>query len=901
MHLERRTAVVQFELFSGATEGSLPLACERDFGVILTIDGTTCPAQNFRSPINDEQWRDFIRKLRDCNVNHDPSGYRGAASIRSLGQQLYQGLVGLSPALREFLGRDGVARRLVIQTTRPELHLLPWGALIDDTGHFLAAGNLSVVQSWSEFSTMPTMTEDMLQLMTVLGIDTNLMTAGSLQGLPPEIRVSDASSAFNAGTAVNGAGILHLEEHGNAALSEVGGVFSQSLANSFSSAKLALLWSCYSGAINSWGESPALCLHRNGAGIVLSFLAELHNLDAKSIAEEFYRDVFGPAASRDPESALVRIRCAKFANEFANANWASMTIYMRSPLDLGALPLNGPRVPKSGWKMDLSADAPAAQVTHVPVFSYTHPPAVAGAPDSGTGDDATDLPGFGEELAESPPPPVAPQPIGTAPPTEAELWSMLATAVTELQPGTVNEFHGFDTASSPTIVTLPASVFRPWRGNVIRIDGGNDPLRADTLDELNLPPEGCPNIDGAERLIWFFDQIQHYGSPLIVWTNAAPRHQNFLKTIEPSTSLTFLLIYGQQTEPTLMELVDFGDLDKARVAADALPQVCSDEELSAAYYAFSRLEDPERAVTFLKRISSPAEMMLLIGNFINRRGSIPNPRPDWLLNHPDGKLTNLQQQHCQEDCFRKVMTNPGSEAPQREAGRARHELGYLLKNAGKIGVAERLYAQALDSLEACPKEQHDSRWHGALGRLLRDWADLLATSPARLEKASDLLRRAMAIHAFRGRRLQIAYSFDTAARIALTGRRFNEAIEHAIESANLFEDLQNWRGWGEAIKLLFDCFAETRDSTNMLSLAELAIDKLHASNLPDDQRELLRMAFVYEKANAYWIAGKFADARSELEKLGQGTTPESACVNLDPDFEYQVKRMWKFLALYPAK
>jgi len=67
----------------------------------------------------------------------------------------------------------------------------------------------------------------------------------------------------------------------------VGGVFSQSLANSFSSAKLALLWSCYSGAINSWGESPALCLHRNGAGIVLSFLAELHNLDAKSIAEEF--------------------------------------------------------------------------------------------------------------------------------------------------------------------------------------------------------------------------------------------------------------------------------------------------------------------------------------------------------------------------------------------------------------------------------------------------------------------------------------------------------------------------------------------------------------------------------------------------------------------------------------
>jgi len=900
MHLERRTAVVQFELFSGATEGSLPLATERDFGVILTVEGATYPAQNFRSPINDEQWREFIRKLRDCNVNHDASGYRGAASIRSLGQQLYQGLVGLNPALREFLGSDGVARRLVIQTTRPELHLLPWGALIDDSGHFLAAGDLSVVQAWSGFTAMPAMTDDVLELMTVLGLDTNQMTAGSLQGLPPEIRVSDASSEFNAGIPVKGAGILHLEEHGNAVLSEVGGVFSQSLAHSFGDVKLALLWSCYSGAINSWGESPALSLHRSGAEIVLSFLAELHNLDAKSISEEFYRDVFGPAASRDPESALVRIRCAKFANEFANANWASMTIYMRSPLDLSALPLNGPRVPKAGWKMDIPADAPPAPappVTHTPTFSYASPSTAPSA--IGTGDD-TGAPSFDEVLDESPPP-VTPQTPGSSAPTVADLWNQLGIAVTELQQGTVNEFHGFDTPSAPVIATLPASVFKPWRGNVIRIDGGDDPLGADTLDELNLPYDGCPNGDEAERLAWFFDRIQHYGSPLIVWTNAAPRHLAFLKTIQPSTSLTFLLVYGPQSQPTLMELVDSGDLDQARVAAEALPQTCTDEELSAAYYAFSRLEDPDRAVAFLKRISSQAESMLLIGNFISRRGSIPNPRPDWLLNHPDGKLTSLQQQHCQEDCFRKVMTNPGTEAPAREAGRARLELAYMLKSAGKTGVAERLYAQALENLEACPKEQHDSRWHGALGRLLRDWADLLATSPYRLYKASELLKRAMAIHSFRGRRLQIAYSLDSAARIALSGRRFNEAIDRAVESANLFEEQHIWRGWGEAIKLLFDCLAETSNATSMLSLAELAIDKLQASNLPDDQRERLRMAFTYEKAHAHWIAGKLADARSELEKLGQGGTSDTARMNLDPEFANEVKRMGQFLSLYPAK
>src|SRR5271165_3635829 len=127
MRCDRKTAIVQFELFSGATEGSLPLATERDFGVMLTIEGASYPAQNFRSPINDEQWRDFIRRLRECNVNHDSTGYRGAAAIRTLAHQLYQSLVGLNPVLREFLGRTGVPRRLVIQTTRPELHLLPWG------------------------------------------------------------------------------------------------------------------------------------------------------------------------------------------------------------------------------------------------------------------------------------------------------------------------------------------------------------------------------------------------------------------------------------------------------------------------------------------------------------------------------------------------------------------------------------------------------------------------------------------------------------------------------------------------------------------------------------------------------------------------------------------------------
>jgi RNA polymerase sigma factor (sigma-70 family) len=69
-------------------------------------------------------------------------------------------------------------------------------------------------------------------------------------------------------------------------------------------------------------------------------------------------------------------------------------------------------------------------------------------------------------------------------------------------------------------------------------------------------------------------------------------------------------------------------------------------------------------------------------------------------------------------------------------------------------------------------------------------------------------------------------------------------------------------------------------------------------HLPQPQRERLRRAFTYEKANANWIAGKLAEARSELEKLGLGQGDGSKA-ELDPEFETEVKRLWRFLALAP--
>ena len=652
--------VVELVLPSSATAESLPLTTERQFGVYLRAsDGSgtqSFAANSFSSPINDEQWRAFVTQLRDCNVKHDDSGYRGATAIRSLGRNLYQGLCGLSTKLQEFLDATGTPRRLVIQTARPELHVLPWGALYDLEGQLLAAGDLSIVQAWEEFSDAPLPTQGTLNLVRVLGADTNKSTASSLAMLPPEI-TTDAGGSPD---------ILHMEEHGDAARNEIGGQSSPAMSAKFKTARLALLWSCYSSASNSWGESPALMLHKDGAGLVLSFQAELHNSDAKSISAAFYADVFGPAASRDPESALVRIRVDKFTREFPCANWASMTVYLRGPLDLSALPLNGPRVPAVGWTDEVPAVAGDAAVV-----------AMVAAVAAELGDEVGD----GEEV-------VPAVPAGAIDP-----WVGLAAAVGRLQPRTLVGVEGPKWGAGGWSAKLPLCAAEAWRGNVIRLEGAVDPLVDAVLAELNLDARAAPKTDAADRLAWCFDQIQHYGSPLIVWTNALPRHYEFVKATGASARLTFLLLYGLEEEPSLAQLVDLGRLDEALAAADALPADCADDEaLAAAYFAFARRMQEEKAKGVLARIANAGERLLLTGNFVSRFGVVPAMAPDG----QDREVKYLERKHAEEDFYRQAMNLPAVPTNLSVTGRARHELGYLMCGQGRMGTAEIFYRAALD-------------------------------------------------------------------------------------------------------------------------------------------------------------------------------------------------------------
>jgi hypothetical protein len=881
----RKTAIVRLVLPSGDSGQSLPLTTDRAYGVFVTIEGKDLPAGYFRSPINDDQWRDFRNKLSSCNTVrpsvNDPAAddlaFRNAMFIQDLGSALFTALSGLNKEMAAFLAAGsedgGLARRLVIQTQRTELHLLPWGAMCDGDGKLLAARDLSIVQSWDDFSDSQTMTKSRLTLTRVQGPGTSNATANALTQLLEQSGVIDLVN----GQAETGPDILHVEAHGNDTTHQVGGVSSTRFAQQYGQPRMAMLWSCFSGAANSWGDSPALWLHRDGAAMVLSFQAELHVLDAASLTQSFYSEVFGPAASRDPETALVHARCAKFEEGFQNACWASMTVYLRSPLDLSALPLNGPRVPQSQWDFaPLASPPPAPPVTSTPEtplpppsFSYSTPLAQSGLGAA-----------MGAVAASSGQDSASEQTTATVTPAvDVDPWTAVERQICTMQPGSWKQMVEPPALADPAS-RLPVWVAAGWRGNVIRLDGGVDPVSREVLSDLDLIKSLPANINAAEKLVWFFEKIARFGSPLIVWTNSQQRHIEFLKTIAPSPALTFLLLTGPAPEETLQGLVDENRLAEARTFCETLPaDNVSDEVLSAAYYACVRGVQPELARQYLNRLTSFQEWLLLVGNLYSRDDKnvmTPAELLEFGSRFVAGDMAATRQMEFgllrkPEDFYRLAMNQPAATSSLREMARAKHELGYLLQDQGQPRTAEAFYRLAIADLGACDDASegtsHDSRWYFAMSAVLRDLADLLSDRVDRLEEAAALLQRAMTIQAFRGMSLQLAYSETTAARIALTGCHHTSAIDHAMLAANRMEECVNWSGWGKALGILFDSLAETRETARMISLANLANEKIRATNLSKGNIAKLERTFKFEKAKALWIAGELTEARDELEDI----------------------------------
>jgi hypothetical protein len=824
MSTPRSTAALELNLPSSAIAEALPLTSEREFGVCLHIDGQERPAGLFRSPLNDAQWRDFSRWLAQCNTQRDPNNYQLAQAIRNFGRDLYRTLAALSPDLAAFLAQTGTPRRLVIQTTRPELHQLPWAALYDSQLSLLAAGDLSIVQTWGNVFDpngnllepggfhldSPLSFSSSVNLVTRFGNDVQKSTLGALATLPQEItRVP--TGPFD---------ILHLEQHGNEVLNQVGDTVAMKLADTYANTGIALLWSCFSSSPNSWGQSPALALHRKNAALVLSFQAELHVADAKSIAQDFYAEVFGPAATRDPESALVAIRAARFDKEFAYANWASMTVFLSRPLDLSALPLNGPRVPPTRW---------------------TRP---------------------------------------DAPPVDPTLWQPVQDAVNALQPGSRATLEA---ASLGPIDRLPLAAFADWRGTVIRLDGDTSPVTDETLAALNIPLKQAQGSSVADRLLWFFQRIAHFGAPLIVWTNAQPRHLDFLDSSDPNSPLTFLLLFGPSPVPTVASLVDANQFAAAVTLFESQPPLDPNalaEARNFAYFACCRSGHKAEAEALLLSLDQGFEYQLLAGNFVSRYKRAPGD--------PAPIASELQQRHCEEDFYRRAIDAATGDTLLRDRGRARHELAFCMQSQKRNATAELFYRMSLQDLERGPSP--DALWNFALAACLRDLADLLALDSTRAAEARSLLERALAIQRFQGRTQQIAYALVTRAQISLTSCHLKAAIDDAIDAANVFERCANWWGWMQAFSILLEALADSRDTARMLALIKMA-----RSKIPGDQLDGFETTLRFGEANAHWLSGLVDEARFNLETLGQASSKLA-----QSDFAKDASRLEQFLSL-PAK
>jgi hypothetical protein len=395
--------------------------------------------------------------------------------------------------------------------------------------------------------------------------------------------------------------------------------------------------------------------------------------------------------------------------------------------------------------------------------------------------------------------------------------------------------------------------------------------------------------------VWFFGQIARFGSPLIVWTHSAARHREFLETAQPSPTLTFLLLYGAKPEqPTLMELLDENRIEDALTECSALPEACGDEQLYAAYFICIRSEQADRAPQYVARVKSRQQRLLLMGNYLSRN---PGTAFDARLMASVGPFAAGDVPRTPEDFYWLAMHVPEGEATLRESGSAKHEMAYALHARGQTEKAEVLLRGALADIEASGKDssaQQDVRWYTALATTLRDWADLLADEPERLEEATPLLQRAKAIQAFHGMRVALAYSTTTEARLALAGARYTQAIDLAVEAANRFVRCNNWRGWFEAHRILFDSLAETRETARMMSVAKLAREKLQLSNLPEARREEHREDLAFQRARAHWIAGELAEAREELQELRE------AQIAMQKKLDPKVERLYEYLDLSPA-
>ena len=783
----RLTAIVR--LTYSAT-GEMSLDREREYDTSVEINGKVLPCKRFKSPIGDERWRETVRIIRTSTENRDRDRGPQAGLVAGVGYDLFQTLAGLAPELADFLAAK-TRRRLVIMSVRPEIHALPWEALSDRRLESVAGGDLSIVRCTEVFKE-PCVSPPLVHIYSKFGPDTNddvlrsaqAVRVSNVSGRPIGVAITDNANAEIVNLVAHGS---EKDEHrAQTLVDEDRSLSPEQLASRYRERLMVLMWSCFSAMVHSWGASPALALHAAENVFVLGFVAPLNLKASAEIAQRFYDSVFGAAGSQDPERAITEIRAWQFKEEYEFCDWASMTVWLRQPLDLSALPLGTVRVPETVWSATASA---------------------------------------------------APQRLRDVLGRDAAL-------------GDARLLQGVEVTAP-----FPDDLIKDWRGPVVVLDGRAALENDSPFQALQIDTDRIPSRHSADRFLSLFARLETYRYSLLLWTNVSSPEVMLIETLDqipPNIAIVLTSPYrirarwpgsvatdgdavGRE-EPAPAGFIDHvlhENFSGALACAADGVALKTDEDFSCLYLAAikqGRLDLAKQAIERVSRIN-PLEADLLQANFDSRKGRHRQAR----------------------ERYRSVLESAHAAHALREEARAEQELAYVANEMGDRGLADQTFRNAITTLERIDPKHGDSRWHAALARALRDYADLLADQGS-LE-ALPLLRRATAIHAFERRPTQVAYCFLSRSKLMLRLGRFESAAADAEQAAIVFSQAGNADGWVAAITLA----AQASSARNHHDQARAVLD-LAASHPSVQQKPDLIGKLKLEAAAAALVAGNLGRA-----------------------------------------
>ena len=366
------------------------------------------------------------------------------------------------------------------------------------------------------------------------------------------------------------------------------------------------------------------------------------------------------------------------------------------------------------------------------------------------------------------------------------------------------------------------------------------------------------SLHTGDRLIAVIDGLAAYPHSLVLWTGADQRSVEAVRWLTHVPPLLTIALTSPSRLDVPLDLIeadagDSPDVPPAMGSVDALVELEEhegageysrveamwDSVTSAAqtweadrlrrmhvvgYWSFIRLHDDAKAEACLSALDrlSPSEAALLRGNLAARRGEIDEAKR--LL----GEARRLAAGNASDE------------------GRALLELANLARKRSDAG-AEPLFRDALAHLEQ-GSATDDRRWRSALGRVLRDYADLLCGDDRRLAEADALLQRALINHALDNRMSQVATGLQTRGKLARARGHFREA-EDAIGSAAILQArFGNDRGWYRAMEDLIDVALDAGSAQRARTLAEATF-----ANTPVGEHDRGRVAAL--AARACWQLG----------------------------------------------